>query len=412
MMKIDLQCETKATWAIWCLVTVGILLVSVWSNYQHTVTGAYIDGSLRWLLQQDLYDYSMHGFLYLPQSAIFYSPFAVLPEWIGENLWRVTSIFCFASGLYTFTDILMRYTQRRWFLWMSLACIPMILDSARNGQMTLMLVAMMLMSVSDLIESRYSRMVFWLIIGLVIKPLMIVMILLIAGIYPKTMWRIMIGLCVFLAIPMFQSGPTYTIDQYHGFYLQSVVSATTELLNEGRFSDVFGALKAWGVHINGELQLFHRISFALITWLLCLSVANRFSRVVSACTILIMCISYIMLFNPRTEINTFSMFSIVIALVMCFGISQQQLSLVISVIIAGLIIALNYEILKNITPGRTYWLPPIVTVSVLIFLIPKCYRCIRQNMQELQEGRQSSQLSNIDEIKNQNEVMTTSSSVS
>ncbi|MDD4933430.1 MAG: hypothetical protein PHO89_08210, partial [Methylacidiphilaceae bacterium] len=55
----------------------------------HAVTPTYAAASQAWWQHHNLYDLqSVHGFLYLPQSAILYAPFALLPPVPREILWR------------------------------------------------------------------------------------------------------------------------------------------------------------------------------------------------------------------------------------------------------------------------------------------------------------------------------------
>jgi hypothetical protein len=74
-------------WAALFAVTAALVL----AGSRRTVTGNYREAAFLWFLGKDLYANAVrtgHGFLYLPQAAILFAPFAWLPHAAGEIAWR------------------------------------------------------------------------------------------------------------------------------------------------------------------------------------------------------------------------------------------------------------------------------------------------------------------------------------
>ena len=61
---------------------------------KHTVSPVYWLASRQWWASQEMYGskemtlQGRHGFLYFPQAAVLFTPFAYLPLAVSEVLWR------------------------------------------------------------------------------------------------------------------------------------------------------------------------------------------------------------------------------------------------------------------------------------------------------------------------------------
>ncbi len=68
---------------------------------------------------------------------MLFIPFALLPQTLGEVLWRLLSIGAFAFGVRKFSRFAVEKYQTNIFPLMSLVTIPFAWESARNGQSTI-----------------------------------------------------------------------------------------------------------------------------------------------------------------------------------------------------------------------------------------------------------------------------------
>jgi hypothetical protein len=133
-------------WAIFFLVIAGIVV----SGSDRTVTPEYRHAVERWLRSEPLYNDTGNGLIYLPHAAAPFAPFAVLPAPLGDVLWRLLTVFAFAAGVRRLATHGGGDSGRELFPLMTALCIPLAADSARNGQATLLVTAMMVLAVADL----------------------------------------------------------------------------------------------------------------------------------------------------------------------------------------------------------------------------------------------------------------------
>ena len=90
--------DRRLGYGLWFLLfVVASTLVALGSK--HSVTPSYWRAAENWLAGRPLYDGTGRGFIYLPQSAVLFVPFAMLPPLFREILWRFVTIGFFAWGL-------------------------------------------------------------------------------------------------------------------------------------------------------------------------------------------------------------------------------------------------------------------------------------------------------------------------
>ncbi|HSQ78075.1 MAG TPA: glycosyltransferase 87 family protein, partial [Nitrospirota bacterium] len=78
-----------------------VMAASIIAGSGRTVVPAYRDGALSWLAGETIYNHpGVGGFVYLPQAAILFIPFSLLPVLAGEVLWRLVNIGVFALGIH------------------------------------------------------------------------------------------------------------------------------------------------------------------------------------------------------------------------------------------------------------------------------------------------------------------------
>ena len=125
---------------LWLLICIIAIINSL--ALGRTVTPNY-DAGLHWLHQLALYNDQGVGFIYLPQSAILTLPFAVIPFWLGETLWRLVNWMLIFYGVQYWVNVYatahnVSFKKLMWCF--SLPFIPVAFSSLRMGQMNLILV--------------------------------------------------------------------------------------------------------------------------------------------------------------------------------------------------------------------------------------------------------------------------------
>ena len=292
-------------WVLFALV-VGII-VAVQPD-RRTVTPEYRQASEKWWGgKESPYDLTQIGYLYLPQEAMLYTPFRVLPKSLGEPLWRWAGLALLAFGLWRVAGALSPGDRERLFLGSTLLVIPAALSSARNGQVNLHLAGLLLLTVADLARSRWNAATLWLLLSVMLKPIAVAPALLAAACYPALRLRLAGGLLLCLAAAWIHPDPSYVTLQYRIFW-QKFLLAGQPLIKDN-FSDFFGMLWHWDIHPSAKVITAGRAVAALAALGFALGMKRRFpgDPARAAFGVMLLGALYLMLFNPRTEENSYVM---------------------------------------------------------------------------------------------------------
>jgi hypothetical protein len=291
-------------WVLFALI-VGIIVAS--RPDKRTVTPEYRQASEKWWAgKESPYDMSQVGYLYLPQEAILYTPYQVLPKRIGEPLWRWTGLALLAAGLWRVAGLMSFGERSRLFLASTILVIPAALSSARNGQVNLPLAGLMLLTVADLARGRWNTTTLWLLLAIMLKPIALAPALLATACYGPLRLRLAGGLLLCLAVAWIHPDPAYVTAEYRHFWQKFLLAGQPA---NNTFSDFFGMLWYWGFHPAPAVISGIRALAAMVTLGLSLYVMRRFrgDALLQAFGVMLLSALYLMLFNPRTEENSYVM---------------------------------------------------------------------------------------------------------
>lgn len=354
-------------WAVLFLVTAGIIIF----GGHRTVFPCYRSAALNWLAGRNLYDGTgVGGFVYLPQAAVLFVPFAVLPQILGEVLWRLINLGTFAMGIRRFAGIADEQSNIELFPLMTLVITPFAWDCARNSQATLMITGLMLLAVVDLSRRRWWMATLWLSLGVAVKPLTIVLALLVAAIDRRMTWRVLAGMAATALLPFFIQNSAYVIEQYSSFFSNTNQAVHVGMVDR-RWTSLFTALRPAGIDVPERVQMMLRIVAAFGTLLLCIIVRRRQSAERTSVFLFSLAAAYLMLFSPRTENNTYAMLGPVVAVFISRSFlvykkfSEAILLSSIPVIMAG-----ERLFVRLLTPqAKAIWLSPLVATCFSAYLI-------------------------------------------
>jgi hypothetical protein len=290
-------------WTFWLIAFLAVSAIILAGN-RRTVTPSYRIAALRWLEGEPLYGQSGRGFVYLPQAAILYVPFAVLPETAGEILWRLVTIGGYAWALSRLCNLVGRETGRDYFLLATLVTLPLAWSSSRNGQSTLPMTSLMIVAAVEAADSRWWHSTLCLCLAVAIKPLAVVMLLLMAAIHPQLRTRLAVGVATTLAAPFLLQSPLYAWQQYAGCWQMFRIASVVGLRPE--WAQLFSSLEVWGLTTPPAVQTVLRLLAAAGTLGLAIYANRTWPRSWAATHTFTLAAAYLMLFNPRTENNTYS----------------------------------------------------------------------------------------------------------
>lgn len=360
----------RNAWIAWTLLFLAVAAIMV-SGSHRTVVPNYRVGALDWFASRPLYDGAgVGGFVYFPQAAILFLPFAALPPLVSEVIWRLVNIGVLALGLRSFARLAGEQSRERLFPLMTLVAIPLAWDCARNGQATLAMTGLMLLTVVDVASARWWRATLWLSLGIAIKPLIIVLALLVAAVVRPMTWRMLLGMAALALSPFLFQHPSYVLQQYAGCWQNTTTAAHVGVAVQG-WTSPFVTLRFAGIDVPERIQTIVRIVAAIITWLLSILVRRRYDESRSAIFIFSMAAVYLMLFSPRTENNTYAMLGPAFAVfaAQAFLIERRFAEGIVLTGVA-LITAASRAVAHWLAPGlEAIWLAPICAALFAIYLL-------------------------------------------
>ena len=359
-------------WGVLFLITAAIIA----SGSGRTVVPAYREGAVYWMAGQTIFAHpGVGGFVYLPQAAVLFIPFAMLPVVAGEVLWRFVNIGVFAFGIFHFARLVRGSSGKGLFPLMTLVTLPLAWDCARNGQATLIITGLMLLAVVDIARTRWWRATLWLCLGVAVKPLVIVLALLVLVIDRPLSWRLPAGMLVTALFPFLTQHSGYVLEQYAAFWSSLTKAVHVGAVDKG-WTTPFNALQLAGVSVSETGQTLLRLAAALGTLVLCWLSRRRHDAVRSAVFVFSLSIVYLMLFSPRTENNTYAMLGPAIAVFLAgaYLIEQQRGEGLLLSCMAGAILG-GRVIERLLTPhAGTSWVSPLMAACFAGYLMVRFFR--------------------------------------
>jgi len=348
----------KSAILLW-IATIGFICAGLVFRFSHrNVTPDYHTAVQRWIAGQTVFG----GFHYFPQFIFMFFPFHVLPAPWGDVVWRLLSSGLLAWGLWRLISLLdsQRTTSQLFFFATLIVLVPSF-DALRNGQANVIFAAFTVHAAYSLAQSRWSAATLWLLLALVAKPIGLVMILLAALVYRDLIWRLAIGIVLFLAFPFVFGRAGYVWSQY----VQSVRHlGELSVITENRFADLNGLLRKLGFGLTGAVSQAVRVAAGGITAAVWWLAARRLGQPEQACFLLALATTYLMLFNPMTEENSYVIVMpalIYYALRLLFVEGRPLLGW--GLVLGGVSIGLLPEPLRKAIPDFGLWWRPIIMLA-------------------------------------------------
>jgi len=313
-----------ADWWPWG-VLIAVVVIFILGGSVRSVTPLYFEAAEHWLGTEDLYIRGGRGFLYLPQAAMLAVPFNFLPKTFGEVCWRLMTIGVFAAGVHRLCRLVFREggfdaslidgaprlvtgehkASGRLFVATSCVAVPLAWSSALNGQSTLMIAGLMMLAAYDIVRNHFWRAAWLLALALAFKPLAIVMILLVGCLWRPMASRLIVTCAAALASPYLLQSPEYVTRQYAGCL--AMLGDAARLGARTSWAQIFGMLKLLGIEITEPYQALGRLAAAGAVLAAGWHVRRRLDPPRAMAYLYTFAMCYLMLFNPRTENNSYAM---------------------------------------------------------------------------------------------------------
>jgi len=316
-MQSDLQnplIERKlatAAWIGWLIFFTGVAILVAHKPDAHEDCHVYANASHDWWAGMDVYgrNHSIDGFLYFPQFAILYTPFYLMGLLYGGLAWRALAWILYSTGVWRVSRILAPRNYLAVFALMTAAAMPQGIASLRNGQANLHIAGLMLQTAAELYQRNWWRATLWLVAGVVIKPIMIVMLLLSAAVYRPLIPRLVFGLILVAFCPFATQHADYVITAFRKYH--DVLKVSSEPPNP--YCNIRGLFWHMGWKMSQSAFQVMSLLAAGVILLLCLQASWRRSESVRLYYLLGFAAVFLMLFNPRTESNSYVMLAPIVA---------------------------------------------------------------------------------------------------
>ena len=331
--------------------------ITLWEAGQH------------WLQGQSLYGLDGRGFIYLPQSAILYAPFSALSFSWSEALWRILSLGIFAAGLFRFIAVFFaEHTSQtvKYFFVATGISFLLAFDSARNGQIHLLITGLMMFAAVKISQQQWSKVAFLLVLAFFLKPTAIVFLLLTFALFYFETWRyFLIWAMTFLLIPFLTQSWHYVLVQYQQCFQMLMVAANTGSAQE--WSQIFNLISQTGWVMPAFLQNTFRIIAAVIILVWAKQIKQREDLKLTAVWLLMLAMNYLMLFNPRTENNDYMMLIPGLSYCMISSLLNKEFYRTAFLMLIVLGLAGSYYI-SNLFAGHYNWGAPLMGVLAIAYL--------------------------------------------
>jgi alpha-1,2-mannosyltransferase len=365
---VDRQ-RVRAAWVMWAIVFLVFTAVTIAKPEFRSVTSAYRHASENWFAGRDIYPQREGEMNYLPQFAILFSPFAQLPKAAGDTLWRLLQMGVFVSALRRLATVA-QSGRMDLFLLVSILAAPVALGTVMNGQSNLLLAGAMGHAAVDLLRHRNWAVAGWLNVGLIAKPIAVVMALLVAATDGTVVPWLLGGMALTALVPLaFDAWPTVA-GSYHAWFRQLLLLAPSEEL---RFEDLAGFLRVLGWHLDPGVWFVLRVAAGgaiLAAWRIG---SRRLEEPHRVLTLLGLSAGYLMVFNPRTETNSYVILAPAIAVLAARFLAVESSR--VGWVLAALALALGNAGMGNpIWPLTKLWLKPVVALAFLGWIFHRIFR--------------------------------------
>jgi alpha-1,2-mannosyltransferase len=366
----------NASMVLWFIFIVAICVIVGKQGESRTVTTNYLDAANLWMHGKALYNSTGRGFIYLPQSAVLFIPFAYLSKFsfaAAEIVWRLVSLLLLIYALWHFASLVDKKFVARTFFIVTAATLPLVFSSARNGQFNTILEVLMLFAVCSIAKEQWFQAVFYLVLGFALKPTMVVLLLLLWGLYRPLWWRLPLGLFAVLIFPFFTQEPHYVIAQYLGS-IDMLQIASTVGSNNTDWAQIFGLLAQLKLMPTQLFQDLIRVIVAIFVFYSGVLVKQKFNKNHAAIFLYALATIYLMLFNPRTEGNDYGIVApaigVFISLFLACDFKKQMWLLVFT--IGGLIMSGNLTFIMG-SGDREFWSAPFFALVFAIIVIVQIF---------------------------------------
>ena len=351
-------------WSAWGILLVAVSILVVRSPIR-SIFDTYREGVHHWWASQPLYNASdPRGFVYLTSSPLLFTPFVLFGPPFDDLLWRVCSVALFLAGVWRLVRILVPAQAPPAMAIIMLLILPAAGVNVQRGQAEMAMAGMMFPGAADAATERWWRSAAFLCLGFALKPLALVLVLLYGALYRPLRIPLAIGVLIVLAAPFLHSDPGYVLAQDRAM-IDTLLTAAQPGIT--RFNDIAMMLHRFGADLPAALMLTIRVAAAMLTLWLALIAVRTMPHAEGAVTVLALAVTFLVLFNPRTELGSYMNLGALVGLFAAIAWVREQR--VAAVSLALLVLGLGTQAYGNwIYRSTDVWLKPLLGLVYFAYL--------------------------------------------
>ena len=282
--------------ALWMLMTFVIAVIA-WLQPHRLNMMVYRTAVNAWWNGAQVYTDGIHGFLYFPTSIVLFMPFVAFGSGWDDQIWRLASLLIYMGAVWRLVRLLAgehSYTVAGIAL---LLLLPASGSDLLRGQATIAMMGLIIHAALEVHHERWTSAAILSALSLALKPLAIVYVLIAMVLYKPLRWRLPLALLVFLVLPYAFGSIEYVTAQYVAAIHKLLIAGQPDT---GRWNDLAAILTAAQIDLPKWVILGLRVLAAGIV-LGALIFAVRRPQPLAALLPMMLSITYILVFNPRTE---------------------------------------------------------------------------------------------------------------
>jgi hypothetical protein len=332
----------------------------------------YLDGIHNWWSGQPLYGDGPHGFLYLPPSILFMSPFALLPDWLSLHVWRLAHFALLTYAVSRLVGFLFKERRGAAALYIFLLLIPTAGINVLRTQVELPMFALILIGAIDIAEGAFRRGGVFLALAFMLKPLALAPALLFLAFFPSVAPSFALVCVALVAASFVYPDPSYVLQQYLAFPDKMAI-ATDHV--DGKWFDLSHMLFYFDVKLSDFSVKMAQIGGAALTFVAAFWARRRMKGPQAALSIVILGTIYLLLFNPRVEEGSYMDIALFLAAFAVGAFRDGRKAFACLYLVA--IFALSTHFMSPaIYRPTAYWIKQTV---VILMMAPLYYEMRRRN---------------------------------
>lgn len=334
----------------------------------------YMKAGLHWWFHAPLYDLrGIDGFQYFPHAALIFAPISRLGTPGRELCWRALEWGAYALAVFLLSRRVREHAKDGTFLALTALSIGPALNSLFSGQVNLAIAALLLLAAVAVIDQRWTLAGVWLVLGVALKPITLVPLAMLVLVYPALRARVALGLVLLVLAPLAFRDASYVYAQYMDCWSKLQLSADPDR----RFEDVRGLLHVLGVDLPARVMIALRAMAGVAVAALCLLARKRARGTHATLLVVSLSVNYLLLFNPRSQPNSYVMASALAALCALRSFRGRNFES----LLATVLVLLAWSLRPRVAPWSEFWLKP---VGSLIFFAVLARELLRARLRKEQ----------------------------